>query len=370
MSRLRTVTLTIAAMGALAGLAGLAVVFLGLFNTSAQTGHWAITNWVLHTTFRNSVALRAPPPSAVPEDLEDPALIQLGARHYDSACRMCHASPGTLAPATIASMVPRPPQVEQAVARWRPEEMHWIVEQGVKMSGMPAWPDAQRGDEVWSVVAFLSAVKRGLTADGYDGLTATAPEGSCAGCHGPQGTSRAPRLDILGPEYIALALAAYRSGARPSGIMSHAISQVDPASDARLAQSLATLPGPAREPAPPPPPTAEALARSGTGRIPACLACHGPENRNPLIPRLDGQSPEYLRQQLILWRAGQRGGGERAVLMHTAAQGLSDPQIDALAAYFASRTPSATANPLGLAGEQSRPAAVGMDKTEKEMPHE
>nr|WP_111298235.1 c-type cytochrome [Paracoccus saliphilus] len=337
MSRLRTVIVTIAALGAMAGVVGLAVVFLGLFNTSAQKGHWPITSWVLHTTFRNAVELRAPPPSEVPHDLEDAALIKLGARHYDSACRMCHASPGEVATATIAAMVPRPPQVERAVAPWRPEELHWIVEQGVKMSGMPAWPDPHRGDEVWSVVAFLSAVQRGLTDEGYDRLTAAESQGYCAGCHGPQGTSRAPRLDILGPEYIALALAAYRSGERPSGIMSHALSQVDPASDAELAQRLATLPGPGRAPLPPPPAAAEALARGGTSRIPACLACHGPENSNPLIPRLVGQSPEYLQQQLILWRAGQRGGGERAVLMHSAAQGLTDPQIEALAAYFASR---------------------------------
>lgn len=339
MNRLRTVLLTIAAMGVLAGLAGLAVVFLGLFNTSAQQGHWGITNWVLHTTFRNSVELRAPPPSEVPEDLEDPALIQLGARHYDSACRMCHARPGEVATATIASMVPRPPQVEEAVAPWRPEEMHWIVEEGVKMSGMPAWPDAGRGDEVWAVVAFLTAVQHGMTAEDYTQLTDAAPGGYCAGCHGPQGTPRAPRLDILQPAYIATALAAYRSGARPSGIMSHAISRIDPARDGQLAQELSQLPAPADGPDAPVPEGAEALARRGTADIPACLSCHGPNNRNPLIPRLDGQGRDYLQQQLILWRAGKRGGGERSVLMHAAAQGLTDPQIEALAAYFAAREP-------------------------------
>lgn len=346
MNRLRVIIATLAAAAGLAALAGAAVVFLGLFNTSAQSGHWAITSWVLHTTFENAVELRAHGPQAVPEDLEDPALIELGARHFDSACRMCHASPGEVADATIAEMVPVPPQIEEATADWQPAQLHWIVEQGVKMSGMPGWPAEERGDEVWAVVAFLSAVKRGMSAEEYDALTAPAPQGYCAGCHGSQGTVRAPRLDILSPEYIATALRAYRTGARPSGIMSHAISQVDPAADARLAAALSDLP-----PVPRDTETitlsanAEVIARSGALDIPACLSCHGPRNRNPLIPTLDGQGRAYLEQQLFLWRDGRRGGGDRAALMHTAAQSLSDQQIKALAAYFAGRNAPGQTDP-------------------------
>lgn len=338
MNRLRVIMMTLATVVGLGILVGIAVVFLGLYNTSAKSGHWTITGWILHTTFENSVELRAPPSEKVPEDLADPALIELGARHFDSACRMCHASPGHVADATIAAMVPPPPRIEVATANWQPAEMHWIVEQGVKMSGMPGWPAKGRGDEVWAVVAFLSAVKGGLGPDDYAALTVPAPQGYCAGCHGSQGTVRAPRLDILSPEYIATALQAYRTGARPSGIMSHAISQVDPAADASLAAELSGLtPAPKGDEGQAPAVDAGAIARSGAADIPACLSCHGPRNRNPHIPTLDGQGQAYLEQQLFLWRDGQRGGGERAVLMHAAAQSLTDLQIRSLAAYFAER---------------------------------
>lgn len=340
MSKLRIVAATLAAVVALGALAGLAVVFLGLFNTSARKGHWAVTGWVLHETFQNAVELRAPPPSAVPSDLLDPELIELGARHFDGACRTCHAPPGGTVSATVASMVPEPPPITEAVADWRPEEMHWIVHQGVKMSGMPAWPDAARPDEVWAVVAFLAAVQRGMEAADYAAMTAPAAEGGCASCHGPSGTVRAPRLDILDPAYIQASLAAYRSGMRPSGIMSHVISQVDPAQDAQLADALSMLPGPKAQTAA----DIDAagggqLARTGTALVPACLACHGNANRNPLVPQLYGQGQDYLEQQLLLWRAGQRGGGDRAVLMHEAASALTDGQIEALAAYFSAADP-------------------------------
>lgn len=77
------------------------------------------------------------------------------------------------------------------------------------------------------------------------------------------------------------------------------------------------------------------LAQNGTQDVPACLSCHGWDNRNPLVPSLDGQGREYLKQQLVLWRAEKRGGGERAALMHSAAE----QQIAQIATFFAARAP-------------------------------
>lgn len=53
---------TLAILAALAGAAGGSVVAFGLYDTSARDGHWPGVGWLLHTTFRNSVELRAPPP--------------------------------------------------------------------------------------------------------------------------------------------------------------------------------------------------------------------------------------------------------------------------------------------------------------------
>lgn len=334
MSRWRTVLATLAAVGVVGAIAGLAVVFFGLFNTSARGGHWKVTDWAMHTTFENAVALRAPPKDETP-DLTDPALIELGARHYESACRMCHGTPAAGAGATIAQMVPPPPPLPRAAEPWTPEEMHWIVDQGVKMTGMPAWPAEGREDEVWAVVAFLTKVQDGMTAQDYAAITTTAPEGYCAGCHGTGGTSDAPRLDVLSPEYIQASLAAYRSGARPSGIMAHALQRANASADAELLADLARLEGPASTPQGDPANGAELAAR-GRDDIPACLSCHEGSG-NPLIPGLDGQGERYLAAQLRLWRDGARGGADRAPLMAAAAKGLSDEDIAALSAYFAGR---------------------------------
>lgn len=342
---MRRIVATLAVLAALGGLGAVAVVGLGLYNVSARVGHMPGVSWVLHTTFRNSVRLRAPPPEAVPDNLGDPAMIELGARHYDAACRTCHAAPGQDRTATMAAMVPAPPHIGQAVKDWQPRHLHWIVANGIKMSGMPPWP-AARSDDVWPVVAFLQAVQSGLDGNAYAALTARpdAPSAraGCLACHGAEGPRTVPRLDIQSAAYLRQSLDAYRSGARPSGIMAQAASQWPEATLHDLADWFAAQ-RPSGNGTPMPPGLVErgrALSRAATGDpdVPACRACHGPgaTEPSPLFPSLAGLPGDYLRDQLHLWREGRRGGGARAHLMHQVAQDLTDDAIAALAAYYAS----------------------------------
>lgn len=331
------------------------VVWLGLFNVSARGGHLPGVSWVLHTTFRNSVELRAPPAEAVP-DLSDPDLVALGARHYDGACRTCHAAPGEERAATMHSMLPAPPPIPQAVADWEPQHLFWIVKHGVKMSGMPAWPTETRDDGVWPVVAFLTRVPE-MSLSEYRTLVGAPDEPAdkdvayCSSCHGVDGRGRGnahvPRLDILDEAYIAASLAAYRSGARQSGIMRHAASTLDAVDDARLARFYGRKRRAPSTRSAPSGPGEELIALGRTlamgtpsdTRIPACKACHGPwpERLSPMFPSLSGQPEPYLRRQLELWRDGRRGGTSRAHLMHEAARDLTTTEIEALAAFYAAR---------------------------------
>ncbi|EYD75286.1 putative cytochrome c-552 [Rubellimicrobium mesophilum DSM 19309] len=346
---------TLATLALLGAAGGGAVVGFGLYDVSARAGHWPITAWVLHTTFRNAVELRAPAPSQVPELTDD--LLRLGIRHFDGACRMCHAAPGEERPATIRAMEPEPPHIAEAVVGWAPNELGWIVREGVKMSGMPGWP-AARDDEPWAVVAFLARVRE-MDAATYRELTdpPQVPEGApphlgfCAGCHGVDGRSgnpHIPRLDLQSKGYLNLALRTYREETRESGIMAQAASAVPEEALPALAEWFAE-----QAPAPGGQPTDPALASRGEAlakaraedpEVPACVACHGPEP-DPSIPggpgpEIAGQYETYLATQLRLWREGTRGGGPRAELMAQAARHLDDDDIAALAAWYASLGPA------------------------------
>jgi cytochrome c553 len=99
------------------------------------------------------------------------------------------------------------------------------------------------------------------------------------------------------------------------------------------------------------------LARRGDwGRnLPPCVSCHGPRGigvgRN--FPLLAGQHAQYIEQQLLAWKQGTRDNDPQQ-LMKTVARRLGEPDIKAVAAYFASLDPAAAqrttpndARPLG-----------------------
>ncbi|WOI55268.1 c-type cytochrome [Palleronia sp. LCG004] len=352
---MKTVLRTLAALAILGALAGGSVVLFGLYNVSARLGHLPFVTPILHTTFRNSVETWSMG-TDVPEDLGTADRVDLGAGHFDTACRTCHAAPGDIRSATVLSMVPQPPHIREAVGHWDAGELHWIVYQGVKMSGMPAWP-ADRPDEVWSVVAFLQQVED-MDETRYRALNevevpADAPPKTayCASCHeadGVSGNALIPRLDILSETYIDAALDAYRGGDRESGFMRQAATSIGESDLAALASYFASRgPGAAAETtaAPEQVERGRAIAYAevpGSEDVPACRACHGPwpEPIDQAFPSLAGQYAPYLETQLDLWREGERGGGPRAELMHEAAERLTDEQIADVAAYYASLAPA------------------------------
>ncbi|ETW13259.1 cytochrome c, class I [Roseivivax marinus] len=346
-----TVAWTLGGLAVAGAIVGAAVVFLGLYNVSARVGHFPGVGPVLHTTFRNSVDLRAMSVDDVPELTDE--MAALGAKHFDAACADCHSAPGRGRTATMRAMSPLPPHITQAVGHWNPAELHWIVREGVKMSGMPHWP-ADRDEEVWPVVAFLTRVQEGMDGAAYTEMTGMEKTAArdfayCTSCHGERGATdnpHIPRLDILSRTYMTEALSAYRRGARDSGIMEHAATEVTPAALAEYAERFAgfapeggSVNGADGDLVT----RGRALSRAeDSTRVPACAACHGPwpDQLDEAFPSLAGQNQSYLGQQLTLWRDGQRGGGRVRELMHLAAEELTDADIEALAAYYASLAPA------------------------------
>jgi len=84
---------------------------------------------------------------------------------------------------------------------------------------------------------------------------------------------------------------------------------------------------------------APAAAQDQTGRnlAASCAICHGTDGRfatqdSPLIP-LAGLPRDHIAGQLRAFRDGKRP----ATVMHQIAKGYTDPQIDAIAGWFAAQ---------------------------------
>jgi cytochrome c553 len=79
-------------------------------------------------------------------------------------------------------------------------------------------------------------------------------------------------------------------------------------------------------------------AEAGATKAAVCLACHGMNGNstNAEWPSLAGQHATYTAEQLHFFRSGKRNDP----VMQPMAAGLSDQDIDDLAAYYAAQTPT------------------------------
>ena len=358
--RIETRDVTLAAIGllALGAVAFAGFVVSGVYNVSASRQHLDATTWILDVVRRQSVGVHSlgidPPP------LDDEGLVRLGAAHFEAGCAACHGAPGRPAAALAQAMLPTPPALSDTIEDWETRELFWIVHNGQKYTGMPAWIATAREDEVWAVVAFLDRL-RGMEAAEYAALSGledvsdplfggheadgAALLDNCSRCHGADGAAPVagpvPVLRGQDPAYLARSLIEYREGLRSSGIMQLVATPLTDAEIAFLAAHYGEGDGP-----PPAVATTASLprggeiARSGVPErdVPACLGCHGADERRPGFPDLFGQPQGYLHQQLLLFREGVRNQTPHGALMTPVATRMSDADIAAVSAYFAAGT--------------------------------
>lgn len=139
------------------------VIAATTFDVSAQKPHWTAISWVLETVRDRSIKAHAAN-IVVPAGLDDHARIAEGFVHYRAHCAVCHGGPGVEPDDIARGMYPNPPDLRQTAGHRSPAELFWVVKNGIKMSGMPAWGD--HGDaELWPVVAFVQQLPSLSAAD-------------------------------------------------------------------------------------------------------------------------------------------------------------------------------------------------------------
>ncbi|HZN31624.1 MAG TPA: c-type cytochrome [Xanthobacteraceae bacterium] len=352
---------------ALYGAAGLALlgflfVWSGVYSVAASRGHWPTMEWFLTFAMRNSVKTHAYGIDAPPLDNTD--LVTLGAGHFHSGCAFCHGGPGVPISPIAQGMLPSPPDLATQMRPWRDRELFWIVKNGIKYTGMPAWAAQERDDEVWALVAFLRRLPS-LDARSYRDLalgnlqvpqqsgrevatteTASDAIGACARCHGDERhaptSALVPILHGQPAEFLTAALESYAHRRRASGIMQPVAVELGRDDLGRVARYYAGLLPPARPLDLLPDATAaivrgRALAEQGDpeARVPPCAGCHGADALKT-YPRLAGQNAPYMTNRLRLWKGGLAPGTDGEAIMAPIARALSERQIDDVSAYFAS----------------------------------
>jgi len=159
----------------------------------------------------------------------------------------------------------------------------------------------------------------------------------CIGCHGGDGNSTNKTIPSLAGQprqLIATQLFQFRQGNRKDPQMSPIAANLSNADMNDLAAYFATL-----KATPPSHRTSADNAKLGAelAKKYQCTQCHGPSLLGQQhIPRLAGQQPDYLRTQLKGFKANTRADMDGN--MTSAAQALSDNDIDVLVDYLAGLT--------------------------------
>ncbi|MDE3163489.1 MAG: c-type cytochrome [Acidobacteriota bacterium] len=121
----------------------------------------------------------------------DPSALAQGRDAFLARCALCHGVDGRGATAIGANEYPRVPDLRCEPTRSLSDgELHYIIENGVQLTGMPAMrgPHSETDAESWKLAAYIrnfqSATQEEIAAQGYALSTAHyAGSESCEKCH-------------------------------------------------------------------------------------------------------------------------------------------------------------------------------------------
>jgi cytochrome c553 len=160
-------------------------------------------------------------------------------------------------------------------------------------------------------------------------------DAECASCHGARGLSPNdtwPSLAGQNAAYLVRIMSSYKSGAQQDAMMTPLAKALDEAAIRDVAVYYASLnctEGGAAK-------ATKADLQVGRALAKNCASCHGETGTgtNPAWPNFAGQRAEYLVNVLKAFRGGLR----KDPMMAGVVRGLSDADINNLAAYYSAQT--------------------------------
>jgi mono/diheme cytochrome c family protein len=168
----------LAAIGALgivlAVLAG-AFFFGGFYSVAGTSEDPGIVKWALTKVRSASITRHAT--DRAPGNLADAATVQAGARQFmERGCVNCHGAPGVEWAKFSEGMHPDPPDLKELVEERSPEQLFWVVKNGINMTGMPSFSAIGVGDDdIWKIVAFAKQLPHVSEADYKAWTSGSAP---------------------------------------------------------------------------------------------------------------------------------------------------------------------------------------------------
>ena len=155
--RLRVlIVLIILAAGAVIVIVGFAQIKLDALH---EPGH---LETFLATRIKRILIARSSRHGIPPAPTNLQASIEEGDKVYGTDCAACHGLDGHTPTDTGRWMYPRASDLTSpAVQQYSDRELFWIIKNGIRLSGMPAFGKVEPDEHIWNLVHYLRTLRGG-----------------------------------------------------------------------------------------------------------------------------------------------------------------------------------------------------------------
>lgn len=129
----------------------LVVLGTGMFDVRAAGGPGRVEKALASWAVGASIHWRAPD-ETIPMEADGEAFSS-GLEHYGTMCLQCHGAQD-VEPAEFAGGL-YPPAPDLAETEMDDGELFWTIQNGIRMTAMPAFGSSHSDDDIWHLVAFI-----------------------------------------------------------------------------------------------------------------------------------------------------------------------------------------------------------------------
>lgn len=109
---------------------------------------------------KNFLIRRASDHGIPPRPLDVKASIAAGGSHYGLDCSVCHSDDGRGQTPLGQALYPRVADLtSKRVQSYSDRELFWIIKNGIRLTGMPAFGQVESPDHIWDLVNYVRTLR-------------------------------------------------------------------------------------------------------------------------------------------------------------------------------------------------------------------
>jgi mono/diheme cytochrome c family protein len=184
-----------------------ALIFAGLLWYVSGQGFSAREQptWMEKVMARNARKIATPPDAknlTNPRQQQTEELIAEADEHFVEHCATCHGIDGRGDTVIGRNLYPKVPDMTQPdTQKLTDGELYYIISNGIRLTGMPAWGSEDKPEEIWDLVSLIRRLPK-LSSEELQRLQQAAREASselneqAPGLEKKEGSESAPPLEV------------------------------------------------------------------------------------------------------------------------------------------------------------------------------